>query len=124
MPYMEYSEVSDVSALGFHYLHVVHMDADTVSSLQGATSTHLHPFPVLSSPVFVAKVRAREEHIRESWVRAMEVQIVRDELTKCQRAESVNHYENCKSLADKYIALLRENRVGQIFSTNKEMRPI
>lgn len=63
----------------------------------------------------LAEVRARDEHIRESWVRAMEVQIVREELTKCQRAEGVNHYENCKSLADKYITMLRENKV-RLFS--------
>ncbi|KAI5119004.1 hypothetical protein M0805_004414 [Coniferiporia weirii] len=58
-----------------------------------------------------ARVRAREEHIRESWVRAMEAKIVRDELTKCHRVEGVNHYENCKWLSEKYVELLRENRV-------------
>ncbi|EJD06671.1 uncharacterized protein FOMMEDRAFT_151969 [Fomitiporia mediterranea MF3/22] len=68
------------------------MDSDTVSQLQ-------------------ARVRAREEHIRESWVRTMEVKIVRDELTKCQRIEGVNHYENCKPWTEKYLKMLRENRV-------------
>jgi hypothetical protein len=41
----------------------------------------------------------------------MEARLVRDELDKCHRAEGVNHYENCKWLADKYLTMLRENRV-------------
>lgn len=58
-----------------------------------------------------AKLEAREEHLRESWVRAMETRLVSDELAKCHRGEGVNHYENCKWLADKYIAMLKESRV-------------
>ncbi|TDL14586.1 hypothetical protein BD410DRAFT_182006 [Rickenella mellea] len=57
------------------------------------------------------RVKARDEHIRESWVHAMEARIVRTELTKCQRTEGVNHYENCKEWADRYLTLLAENRV-------------
>ena len=41
----------------------------------------------------------------------MEARLVRDELEKCQRAEGVNHYENCKWLAEKYLTMLKENRV-------------
>lgn len=41
----------------------------------------------------------------------MEAKLVRDELEKCHRAESVNHYENCKWLSDKYLQMLRENKV-------------
>jgi len=58
-----------------------------------------------------ARLKARDEHLRESWVRAMEARIVRDELKKCQRGEGVNHLENCKWLADKYADMLKENRV-------------
>ncbi|KAK0469908.1 uncharacterized protein EV420DRAFT_1634313 [Desarmillaria tabescens] len=58
-----------------------------------------------------AKLEAREEHIRESWVKAMEARLVRDELEKCHRSEGVNHYENCKWLADKYLVMLKENKV-------------
>jgi hypothetical protein len=36
---------------------------------------------------------------------------VQTELQKCQRAEGVNHYESCKWLADKYITMLKENKV-------------
>ncbi|EDR08673.1 uncharacterized protein LACBIDRAFT_249657, partial [Laccaria bicolor S238N-H82] len=57
------------------------------------------------------KLQERENNLRESWVRAMETRLVQNELGKCQRGEGVNHYENCKWLADKYIQMLRENRV-------------
>ena len=58
-----------------------------------------------------AKLKSREEHIRESWVKAMEARIVRDNLSKCQRIEGVNHYEKCKDLAERYTDMLKENRV-------------
>ncbi|KAF8656781.1 hypothetical protein AX16_002333 [Volvariella volvacea WC 439] len=58
-----------------------------------------------------AKLQERDDHIRESWVRAMEARLVREELEKCQKAEGVNHYENCKWLADKYLDMLKRNRV-------------
>jgi hypothetical protein len=44
-------------------------------------------------------------------VKAMEVRLVADELAKCHRAEGVNHYENCAWLSEKYMAMLKENRV-------------
>ncbi len=42
----------------------------------------------------------------------MEARIVRDQLQSCYRAEGVNHYETCRELSEKYITLLKENRVG------------
>jgi len=42
----------------------------------------------------------------------MEVRLVREELGKCHLAEGVNHYENCKWLADKYLGMLRETKVS------------
>jgi hypothetical protein len=41
----------------------------------------------------------------------MEARIVRDQLQSCYRIEGVNHYETCRELSEKYITLLRENRV-------------
>jgi len=41
----------------------------------------------------------------------MEARLVREELEKCQKSEGVNHYENCKWLSDKYLLMLKENRV-------------
>ncbi|ETW82851.1 hypothetical protein HETIRDRAFT_450583 [Heterobasidion irregulare TC 32-1] len=58
-----------------------------------------------------ARVATRDAHIRESWIRAMEARIVRDQVQECYRIEGVNHYESCRDLSDKYITLLRENRV-------------
>lgn len=36
---------------------------------------------------------------------------VREELQKCWRTEGVNHYEVCHPLTEKYLDLLRTNRV-------------
>ncbi|KAF8802548.1 NADH-ubiquinone oxidoreductase 12 kDa subunit [Phlegmacium glaucopus] len=58
-----------------------------------------------------AKLQEREELMRESWVKSMELRLVRDEVDKCHKAEGVNHYENCRWLAEKYLHMLRENRV-------------
>ncbi|KAI0050459.1 hypothetical protein FA95DRAFT_1603475 [Auriscalpium vulgare] len=58
-----------------------------------------------------ARVAAREAHMRESWVRAMEARIVQEQLQTCYRVEGVNHYENCREISEKYLTMLRENRV-------------
>ncbi|KAF9064178.1 hypothetical protein BDP27DRAFT_1230904, partial [Rhodocollybia butyracea] len=58
-----------------------------------------------------AKLQARDEHIRESWVRAMEARLVREELEKCTRTEGVNSLENCKWLSDKLLDKLADSRV-------------
>ena len=59
----------------------------------------------------VAKLQERDDFIRESWVKAMEARLVRDELIKCQRHEGVNSLENCRWLSEKYAQMLVENRV-------------
>lgn len=65
--------------------------------------------PILTTP---ETLQDRDTHIRESWVKAMEARIVRDELVKCQRGEGVNHYKNCQHLAEMYTGMIRENKVG------------
>jgi len=65
----------------------------------------------LSLTTSTAKIQEREELVRESWVKAMEARLVRDELVKCQRHEGVNHLENCKWLSEKYLLMLKENKV-------------
>ncbi|KAF9237608.1 hypothetical protein BU15DRAFT_48482, partial [Melanogaster broomeanus] len=57
------------------------------------------------------KLKEREDHLRESWVKAMEARLVRDELVKCQRHEGVNSLENCKWWSEKYIQMLQDNKV-------------
>ncbi|KIK96594.1 hypothetical protein PAXRUDRAFT_825781 [Paxillus rubicundulus Ve08.2h10] len=58
-----------------------------------------------------ATIQEREDFIRESWVKAMEARLVRDELVKCQRYEGVNSLENCRWLSEKYIEMLQGNKV-------------
>jgi len=57
-----------------------------------------------------AKLQEREDFIRESWIKAMEARLVRDELVKCQRHEGVNSMENCRWLSEKYAQMLVENK--------------
>jgi hypothetical protein len=56
-------------------------------------------------------VKARDEHVRENWIRAMEAKLVADELSKCRRSEGVNSYETCKDFAERYLVMLKDNRV-------------
>jgi len=58
-----------------------------------------------------AKLEERDHHVRESWVKAMEARLVREELDKCHKSEGVNHYENCRWLSEKYLTMLKENKV-------------
>ena len=58
-----------------------------------------------------ARLAERERIIRESWVRTMEAKLVRDKLDHCYQTEGVNHMESCKDLRERYIEMLRENRV-------------
>lgn len=53
----------------------------------------------------------REHHVRESWVKAMEARLVREELKKCYRGEGVNHMQNCKDLAERYALMIRDNAI-------------
>ncbi|KAG2172459.1 hypothetical protein INT44_006632 [Umbelopsis vinacea] len=54
---------------------------------------------------------AREQKIRDDWVKAMEARIIRDQLSKCYKTEGVNHYQNCRELADMYLKAVKENKV-------------
>ena len=58
-----------------------------------------------------ARLAERERIMRESWVRTMEAKLVRDKLDHCYQTEGVNHMESCKDLRERYIEMLRENRV-------------
>jgi len=60
---------------------------------------------------YKATLESREKHIRETWVGAMEARIVRDELIKCQQAEGVNHYAECKHLAELYLKMMKTSKV-------------
>ncbi|CAG8506477.1 hypothetical protein C2G38_1993184 [Gigaspora rosea] len=51
---------------------------------------------------------AREQQVREYWIKVMEIRLVRNQLIKCYKTEGVNHYKNCKKLADLYVEMLKE----------------
>ncbi|KAI0671546.1 NADH-ubiquinone oxidoreductase 12 kDa subunit [Trametes maxima] len=60
---------------------------------------------------YKARLAERERTIRESWVRTMEAKLIREKLDRCYETEGVNHTESCKDLRERYIDMLRENRV-------------
>lgn len=68
-------------------------------------------FVLVASARNTARLKERDEIIRESWVRAMEAKIVRDNMSKCYRLEGVNHNEKCRDLAERYAQMLKENKV-------------
>ena len=57
-------------------------------------------------------MEARDQRIREAWVKAMETRIIRQKLTKCYLTEGVNHLEHCRHLALAYLGRLRRYRIG------------
>ncbi|KAI0787874.1 NADH-ubiquinone oxidoreductase 12 kDa subunit [Fomes fomentarius] len=60
---------------------------------------------------YKARLAEREHIVRESWVRTMEAKLVRDKLDHCYETEGVNHLESCKDIRERYIEMLKENRV-------------
>lgn len=42
----------------------------------------------------------------------MEVRLVKTELNKCYLGEGVNARQYCKELAERYLTMLQENKVG------------
>ncbi|KAK0532634.1 hypothetical protein OC834_002529 [Tilletia horrida] len=71
-----------------------------------------NPNPLeLTADELRAKISAREEKIREDWIRTMQARIVREELQKCYKAEGVNHYQVCHDLAQTYNKLLKDAKV-------------
>lgn len=57
---------------------------------------------------------ARAHEIREQWVKVMQARLLRDELSKCQKAEGVNSYENCRVFVDKYLDALKTGKVSKL----------
>ena len=59
-----------------------------------------------------ARLAEREQTLRESWIRTMEAKLVRDQLDHCYESEGVNHLQSCKDLRERYLDMLKENRVS------------
>ncbi|CAD6583421.1 MAG: hypothetical protein TREMPRED_003545 [Tremellales sp. Tagirdzhanova-0007] len=68
----------------------------------------------------IVRYAEREHHVRETWVKAMEARLVREELKKCYRGEGVNHMQNCKELADRYVLMIRENAIKGFITVDKQ----
>ncbi|KAF4984164.1 hypothetical protein FZEAL_562 [Fusarium zealandicum] len=54
---------------------------------------------------------AEDALIREQWVGAMMTRLVGEELGKCYVREGVNHLENCGHLRERYLQLLKSNKI-------------
>ncbi|KAF5616709.1 mitochondrial ribosomal L37p [Fusarium sp. NRRL 52700] len=54
---------------------------------------------------------AEDALIREQWVGAMMTRLVGEELNKCYVREGVNHLENCGHLRERYLQLLKTNKI-------------
>ena len=57
----------------------------------------------LSGP---ARIEARQQESRERMVAGAELKVLQEQLRWCYHKEGVNHYENCKGIADAYLAKL------------------
>ncbi|KAJ1921893.1 hypothetical protein H4219_000239 [Mycoemilia scoparia] len=58
-----------------------------------------------------AILQARADLALEQWVKVMETRLVRAKLQECYKRESVNHFQNCRELVDRYMAEVNKNRV-------------
>ncbi|KAH7106553.1 NADH-ubiquinone oxidoreductase 12 kda subunit mitochondrial precursor [Auriculariales sp. MPI-PUGE-AT-0066] len=54
---------------------------------------------------------ARDKHVREQWIKVMELRLVREELVKCQRSEGINALAQCKELSERYLDMLKTAKV-------------
>ena len=67
---------------------------------------------VVGSLLGPARIEARQQLARERLVAASELKILQEELRWCYHKEGVNHYENCKSIADQVLERLKSPYFG------------
>lgn len=58
-----------------------------------------------------ARMDSRNEQMRQQWIKTYEARLVAAEISKCQKAEGVNHYAVCRPLVDTYLELLKDAKV-------------
>ncbi|GMM44657.1 hypothetical protein DAPK24_012320 [Pichia kluyveri] len=56
--------------------------------------------------------KAQESLLKEQFVKVEILKIVRKSLENCFKVNGPNGYEDCREIADKYLALLPESRVS------------
>ena len=54
-----------------------------------------------------ARIEARQQDARERIVAGAELKVLQEKLRWCYHKEGVNHYENCKGIAEAYLEKLR-----------------
>jgi len=57
---------------------------------------------------------AAEQRARERQVAYETVRLLREDVIECYRKEGVNHYENCRDVAEKYYNLVKKKDLGQL----------
>lgn len=58
-----------------------------------------------------AQVDERNERMRQQWIKTYEARLVAAEISKCQKAEGVNHYAVCRPIVETYLDLLKDAKV-------------
>ncbi|KAJ1922872.1 hypothetical protein IWQ60_002502 [Tieghemiomyces parasiticus] len=51
--------------------------------------------------------RARDQYLRETWIRVMELRIMQKRLQQCYRTEGVNYIQNCRALGERYLDMAK-----------------
>lgn len=57
---------------------------------------------------------ATEQRARERQVAYETVRLLREDVIECYRKEGVNHYENCREVAEKFYNLVQKKDMGQL----------
>lgn len=63
---------------------------------------------------------AREQRVRERFVAIEEAKMLREKLQACYRREGVNHYQNCRELADAYMKKVHSQEFGAVYAQKEE----
>ncbi|CEP23367.1 hypothetical protein BN1211_3942 [Cyberlindnera jadinii] len=50
--------------------------------------------------------KAQESMLREQWIRINALKVTRHALEKCYKNKGVNHFEDCRDLAEKYMQMM------------------
>lgn len=56
----------------------------------------------------------REQRSREKAVAIEKAKLARQEVIHCYRKEGVNHYDNCKDVAQKYLEIIQAPDYGAV----------
>ena len=62
----------------------------------------------------VAYLRDNEQRARERQVAYETVKLLRKRVIECYRKEGVNHYENCRKVAQDYFETIEKKDMGQL----------